>query len=46
MHTNSLYIVIKHYDNLNELYTLTLYGLVIPYCYMHILRTKNCTKYI
>ena len=46
MHTMSIYIVIKHCNNLNELFTLTLYGLVITYCYMHISSTKFHMKYI
>ena len=41
-----IYVVIKHCNNLNELFTLTLCGLVIPYCYMHISSTKIHTKYI
>ena len=46
MHTTGIYIVIKHYNNLNQLFTLTLYGLVIVYCYMYIFRTKIRTKSI
>ena len=41
MHTNSIYIVIKYYNNLNELFTLTLYCLVILYCLGQKIHTKS-----
>ena len=45
MHTSSIYIVMKH-NNFNEIFALSLYSLVIVYCYMYIFRTTICTKFI